>query len=109
MGGLMFHPMKEIRMVVSGEDRPFVINLLDKVKAGGYTIISNISGKGRHGFRESHFMFNDTENLLMIMTVVPADKVEAILAGLRTLFERRSGVMLVSDVSVIRREHFASP
>jgi nitrogen regulatory protein PII len=106
MGELTLHPMKEIRVVVSGEHRVFVTELLDKIQASGYTIIGNISGKGHHGLREAHFMFSEQESQVMIMAVVPADKVEPILAGLRPLFERHSGVMFVSDVAVSRQEYF---
>lgn len=106
MGGLTLHPMKEIRVIVSGEHRAFVTELLDKVQASGYTIIGNISGKGHHGVREAHFMFSELESLVMIMAVVPQEKVEPILAGLRPLFERHSGVMFVSDVAVSRQEYF---
>jgi nitrogen regulatory protein PII len=106
MSGLTLHPMKEIRVIVSGENRPFVTELLDKVEATGYTIIGNISGKGHHGVREAHFMFSEQESLVMIMAVVPEEKVEPVLAGLRPLFDRYSGVMFVSDVTVSRREYF---
>jgi nitrogen regulatory protein PII len=109
MAGLTLHPMKEVRIIVEGDNRAFVTDLLDKVNATGYTILGNVSGKGHHGFHEAHYMFNDTESLVMIMTVVPEEKVEPILAGLRPLFDRHSGVMFVSDVAVSRREHFASP
>jgi hypothetical protein len=67
MAALTLHPMKEIRVIVSGEHRPFVTELLDKVEATGYTIIGNISGKGHHGLREAHFMFSEQESLVMIM------------------------------------------
>ena len=106
MAGLTLHPMKEMRVIVSGENRPFVTELLDKVEATGYTIIGNISGKGHHGVREAHFMFSEQESLVMIMAVVPEEKVEPVLAGLRPLFDRYSGVMFVSDVAVSRREYF---
>lgn len=106
MGVLTLHPMKEVRVIVSGEHRPFVTELLDKVQASGYTIIGNVSGKGHHGVREAHFMFSEQESLVMIMAVVPDEKVEPILAGLRPLFERYSGVMFVSDVAVSRQEYF---
>jgi nitrogen regulatory protein PII len=109
MGGLTLHPMKEIRVIVSGEHRAFVTELLDKVQATGYTIIGNVSGKGHHGLREAHFMFSEMESLVMIMAVVPEEKVEPILAGLRPLFDRYSGVMFVSDVAVSRREYFGTP
>ena len=106
MGGLTLHPMKEVRMIVPGEHRAFATEVLDKVGASGYTVIGNVSGKGHHGYHESHFMFNDQESLVMIMAVVSEEKVEPILAGLRPLFERHSGVMFVSDVTVSRRDRF---
>ena len=106
MSGLTLHPMKEIRVIVAGENRAFVTQLFDKMNATGYTIIGNVSGKGHHGFHEAHFMFNEQESLVMIMTVVPEEKVEPILAGLRPLFSRHSGVMFVADVAVSRREYF---
>ena len=52
--GLILHPMKEIRVIVAGEQRAFVTDLLDRVNATGYTIIGNVSGKGHHGVREAH-------------------------------------------------------
>jgi nitrogen regulatory protein PII len=107
--GLTLHPMKEIRVIVSGEHLAFVTDLLNKVQATGYTIIGNVSGKGHHGLHEGHFMFNELESLVMIMAVVPTEKVEPILAGLRPLFDRHSGVMFVSDVAVSRREYFGTP
>ena len=104
--GLILHPMKEIRVIVAGEQRAFVTDLLDRVNATGYTIIGNVSGKGHHGVREAHFMFSEQESLEMILTVVPEDKVEPILAGLRPIFERHSGFMYVADVAVSRQEYF---
>jgi nitrogen regulatory protein PII len=108
MSGLILHPMKEIKIIIEGEHLRFVSDLLDKVKATGYTVISNISGKGHHGFHEGHLMFNDTSSQVMVFTVVPEEKVEPILAGLGPLFHRHSGSMFVSDVAVSRRERFTA-
>lgn len=108
MSGLILHPMKEIKIIIEGEHQKFVSDLLDKVKATGYTVISNISGKGHHGFHEGHLMFNDTNSQVMIFTVVPEEKVEPILAGLGPLFNRHSGSMFVSDVAVSRRERYTA-
>jgi len=108
MSGLILHPMKEIKIIIEGEHLRFVSDLLDKVKATGYTVISNISGKGHHGFHEGHLMFNDTSSQVMIFTVVPVEMVEPILAGLGPLFNRHSGSMFVSDVAVSRRDRFTA-
>ena len=106
MNSLTLYPMKEIRVIVAGDHKAFVTELFDQVHATGYTIFGNVSGKGHHGVREAHFMFSDQESLVMIMTVVPEEKVAPILAGLRPLFDRHSGVMFVADVAVSRRAYF---
>ena len=69
MNGLTLHPMKELRIIIPGEHLNFATDLLDH-KATGYTIIHNISGKAHHGFHTSHPMFNETDSLVMLMTVV---------------------------------------
>lgn len=74
MNGLTLHSMKEICVILASEHRAFVTDLFDNVNATGYTIISNVSGKGHHGVREAHFMFNEQEILVMIITVVPEEK-----------------------------------
>jgi nitrogen regulatory protein PII len=106
---MMLYPMKEVRVVVPGDLKTFVTELFDKMNATGYTIIGNLSGKGHHGVREAHYMFTDQESLVMIMSVVPEEKVEPILAGLRPLFDKYSGVLFVADVAVSRRDYFGQP
>jgi nitrogen regulatory protein PII len=101
MTGLTLYPMKEIRIIIQGEHVKFAITLLDSIKAAGYTIFHNISGKGHHGFH-AHPMFNDMDSLVMLMTVVPEEKVEPILAGMQPVFDRYTGVMLVADVAFSR-------
>src|SRR3990172_1312288 len=107
MDSLMFHTMKEIRIIIQGEHVKFATDLLDAIKATGYTIIHNISGKGHHGFHTAHPMFDEMDSLVMLMTVVPKEKVEPILAGLKPVFDRYTGVMFVSDVAVSRAEYFS--
>jgi len=109
MTGLTLHPMKEIRIIIQGEHVKFATDLLDGIKATGYTIFHNISGKGHHGFHTAHPMFNEMDSLVMLVTVVPEEKVEPILAGLQPIFDRYTGVMFVSDVSVSRAEYFSGP
>ena len=107
MTDLTLHAMKEIKIVIQGDHLKFASDLLDD-KATGYTIIHNVSGKGHHGFHTAHPMFNEMDSLVMLMTVVPPEKVEPILAGLKPLFDRHPGVMFVSDVAVSRVQYFSA-
>jgi hypothetical protein len=72
--------------LIEGEHIHYVTDVLDRIKASGYTVFSNISGKGHSGFHEGHLMFNDTSSLQMILTVVPEEKLDAILIRHQTIF-----------------------
>ena len=99
-------PMKRVEIIIQGEDLHLVEHLLVKAHVSGFTIVPNVSGRGHHGLHEGHLLFNDMHTLDMLLTVVPEDRVEPILAGLGTLFERHSGVVFVSDVRVTRKYYF---
>jgi nitrogen regulatory protein PII len=98
--------MKRVEIIIGGEDLHLVEHLLVKAHVSGFTIVPNVSGRGHHGLHEGHLLFNDMHTLDMLFTVVPEDRVEPILAGLGTLFERHSGVVFVSDVWVTRKYYF---
>ena len=108
MSTLKLHAMKEIKIIIEGEHMHFVTDVLDRIKASGYTIFNNLSGKGHSGFHEGHMMFNDTSSLLMVLTVVPEEKLDPILSGIKPFLERHSGSLFVIDASVLRRDHFDS-
>ena len=79
-------------------------------KAGvtGYTIINNLSGKGRHGFHEGHLMFNEDDVLIMIVAAVAPALVEPILEGFAPFYSKHSGVVFISDIQVTRLSKFNS-
>ena len=98
--------MKKVEIIIRGQYQKEVEALLDRVHVSGYTIIPNISGKGHHGLHEGHLMFNDMHSMVMIITVLPKEKVDTVLAGVTPMFEHHSGVVFVSDVTVVRRDYF---
>lgn len=106
MSNITLHPMKEIKVIVEGEHLRYITEVLDRIQASGYTIFSNLSGKGHSGFHEGHLLFNDTSSLQMVLTVVPEEKLEPILSGLKPFLERHSGSLFVLDTYVLRRDHF---
>ncbi|BDE07444.1 hypothetical protein WPS_27200 [Vulcanimicrobium alpinum] len=99
-------PMKKVEIVVPSDVVPAVRDLLDS-RASGYTQIAPVSGRGHHGFHEGKVLFNDLAGHTMIVTVIDAERVEAVLAGLVPMLERESGVVWVSDVAVSRATYFA--
>ena len=99
--------MTKVEVVVSGSDAPAVRELIQSVGATGYTSLSGVSGLGHHGYHQGRLLFNQQAALELIITVVPGEKVEALLAGLRPLLDASSGVMFVTDTYVSRPDYFS--
>lgn len=99
--------MAKIEVVVDGEDVPAVRDLFLDAGATGYTGLSGLSGLGHGGHHQGKLLFNDRASLSMLITVVPMDRSEALIAGIRRLLDERSGVLFVSETHVSRPEYFS--
>ncbi|MBX7450692.1 transcriptional regulator [Mycolicibacterium sp. 3033] len=99
--------MTKVEVVVSGQDTAAVRDLIAAVGATGFTSVSGVSGLGHHGFHQGRLLFNQQATLELIITVVPDDKVEALLAGLRRLLDSSPGVLFVTETYVSRPEYFS--
>ena len=106
MSDIKLHPMKEINIIIEGEHLHFITDVLDRIKASGYTVFNNLSGRGHHGYHEGHLLFNDTSSLQMILTIVPEEKMDPILSGIKPFLERHQGYLFVSDANVLRPQYF---
>ena len=67
MNHLNLSPVKKIEIILEGAHQEFATDLLDRAGVTGYTLVGNLSGKGRHGFHEGHLMFNEDAVLIMII------------------------------------------
>jgi nitrogen regulatory protein PII len=99
-------PMAKIEVVVNGDQVSAVRDLFIEVGATGYTGVSGVSGFGHHGHHQGRLLFNDRASLSMLITVVPEDKVPALVPGLRRLLEDHHGVFFVTRTHVSRPEYF---
>lgn len=100
-------PMVKIEVVVTGEDLSLVQDLITSAGGSGYTVLSGVSGLGHHGFHQGRLQFNDRDVLQMLVTVLPPDRIDAVVEPLRELLADRPGVMFVTDTYVSRPEYFS--
>jgi len=98
--------MTKIEVVVGGEESAAVAALFAEVGATGFTAVSNVSGLGHDGYHQGRLLFNDRNGLVLLMVVLPSDRVADLLDGLRAFLASRPGVLMVSDTSVSRPEYF---
>ncbi|WP_348731952.1 transcriptional regulator [uncultured Mycolicibacterium sp.] len=99
--------MTKVEVVVAGKDAPAVRELIGSVGATGFTSLSGVSGLGHHGYHQGRLLFNQQATLELIITVVPQERADALLAGLRPLLDASSGVMFVTETYVSRPEYFS--
>ena len=99
--------MTKIEVVVAGSEAAAVRELIQSVGATGFTSLSGVSGLGHHGYHQGRLLFNQQAALELIITVVPTEKAEPLLAGLRPLLDASSGVMFVTETFVSRPDYFS--
>lgn len=99
-------PMAKIEVVVDGDDVPVLRDLFLDAGATGYTALSGVSGFGHSGHHQGKLLFNDRASMSMLITVVPLDKADPLIAGIRRLLDDRYGVLFVSETYVSRPDYF---
>ncbi len=100
--------MIKIEVVVDAASAPFVENLMRAEGASGWTAVNGLSGFGHGGHNEGRLLFNETGGQSMLITVLPDDRVEGLIAGLRAFLAGHPGVMFVSETMVSRPEFFVA-
>jgi nitrogen regulatory protein PII len=98
--------MAKIEVVVDGDQTSAVRDLFLEAGATGYTGVSGVSGFGHRGQHQGRLLFNDRASLSMLISVVPIDKVDALVDGLRSLLDGRHGVFFVTETHVSRPDYF---
>ncbi|MEM8748434.1 MAG: P-II family nitrogen regulator [Actinomycetota bacterium] len=101
-----FTPMARIEVVIDGEHIPTVRELLLEAGATGYTAVDGVSGFGHSGEHAGRLLFNDRNSLSMLISVVPHDRVQRVVAGIRGLLDHHHGVVFISETHVSRADYF---
>ena len=93
----VLNTMKRLEIALERDQLDRVCSVICR-HATGYTVIPNVTGFGHHGFRE--------DDIVLLVTVVTAEHLDPILDAVVPMLNERSGVVLLSDVQVLRGEYF---
>ena len=100
--------MIKLEVVVDTIDEAAVRDVLLGVGATGYTALTGVSGFGHGGQHQGRLFFNDRASLSMVICVVPPDRADPAIGGIRRLLDHHSGVLFVSETFVSRPDYFTS-
>lgn len=100
------YPKKRIEIMVETPLMKRVIGILDEREVGGYTVLPVLAGKGKDGAWHRDGLVGRAGTLVMIFCIVDETRVNELLEAIFAVVEKQIGIVTLSEVQVIRREHF---
>jgi PII-like signaling protein len=99
------HPKKKLEIII---EAPLLNRLLDKLErlnVSGYTVVPAIAGKGSGGaWREGQL--TQAGHMVMVICITSEERIPEVLKPVYEVLARHIGIVTVSDVQVIRADHF---
>ncbi|ACI98663.1 P-II family nitrogen regulator [Rhodospirillum centenum] len=99
------HRRKRVEIVVERARAPTILGRIRELGATGYTLIPDVSGQGHRGMMGGGEVF-DTYRTVMILVIAHEDLARTLLAEIHALLENYTGIVYLSDVEVVRADHF---
>jgi nitrogen regulatory protein PII len=103
---LAMHAKKRIEIFVEAPALQQVTEALDRAAVQGYTVVEATAGRGHTGSWRLDDSFNNATNVLVVVCILDAAKVDDVVSSVFEIVRRQIGVLTVSDVMVVRPEHF---
>lgn len=100
------HKKKRIEIIVELPMLRRVLEAIDKTGASGYTVLPVLAGRGDSGEWRGDEMIGDTGHMAQVVVVTSEHRIESLLEGIYALVKRQVGIITISNVDVIRSEHF---
>ena len=100
------HLKKRVEIVVEAPVLRRLVDRLDAAAVTGYTVIPALAGRGRDGSWRGEGLAGDAGRMVMVVCITDPSKVDTVLETVYVVVQRQIGIVTVSDVQVIRAEHF---
>ena len=97
---------KRIDIMVEAPLMNRMIDILESLEVGGYTIVPAIAGRGKSGSWHRDGQVGRVGAVVQIFCIVDESRIDEILTPIFELVAQQIGIVTVSDTRVIRPDHF---
>lgn len=97
---------KKIELIIEAPVLQKVLSVLSARKIQGYTVFPAIAGSGHEGNWEASGSVGESGRMVSVICVLDASELASVLADIEPVIREQIGIVLVSNVEVIRRNHF---
>jgi PII-like signaling protein len=99
------HPKKKLEIIIEAPMLNRLLDLLDRLAVTGYTVLPAVAGRGRDGsWREGQL--TEAGRMVMVICITSEERIPQVLEPVYRLLARQIGIVTVSDVMVVRKDHF---
>ncbi len=99
-------PKKKIELIIEAPALKNVIRAFEKRKIVGYTVFPVLAGSGHEGQWDSSGAIGDTGRMTCVVCVLDPAELDLLMFDVDKIIRTQIGIVLISDVRVIRRDHF---
>jgi nitrogen regulatory protein PII len=100
------HQKKRIEIIVEAPALHRLTARLDEAGVRGYTIIPALAGHGQDGNWNCEGLPGQAGRMVMVISIVDSSRADDVLERVYGVLARQIGIVSISDVAVIRPEHF---
>lgn len=100
------HHKKRLEIVVELPVLNRLLDLLDHLAVTGYTVIPALAGRGVEGSWRREGLVTEAGRMVVVFCILDDTRVPEVLEQVYALISRQVGIVAVSDVEVVRPEHF---
>lgn len=93
--------MKKLELIIEAVEEQKIIGILDRFGINGYSVIRDVRGRGKKGERRFSELTGIMKNILFIV-VDEEEKINAFVNEVKPILKNYSGVMILSDVTLIK-------
>jgi PII-like signaling protein len=102
---MQLYKKKKVEIVAEAVLQQQILKMIEDEGAKGYTVIPEAFGKGHRGVRNEAHVSNVFINVLII--VIAEERIAMrIIENAQPLLKNYAGIVYVSEVDVVRDEHF---
>lgn len=97
---------KKLEIVIEAPMLERLCRRLDQLQVSGYTVLPAVSGRGKNGSWSRKGEISESQRMYVLFAVLDAKDLPRVLDEVYAMVARQIGIVTVSDVSVIRADHF---
>ena len=100
------HQAKRVAIIIEAPMRRRLEEAFSEAGVTGYTVVPVLGGSGRSGRWSSEGQVGLSGGMVQFISIIRAERLDALLDAAFDLVENHIGVVTVSDCEVLRAERF---